>query len=141
MRTRWERFKWKLASWAQGRYGQDKLSKHLFWFSIFMWFTSVFLFFTTWRFLPLGIGWLALFWATFRMFSKNIYTRTKELAFYERIFGKPRRFFKLQKNKWRDRKTHRYFKCSCGSVLRVPKGKGEIVVTCPKCKARLNKKT
>ncbi|MBR3231854.1 MAG: hypothetical protein IKF75_04170, partial [Lachnospiraceae bacterium] len=42
------------------------------------------------------------------------------------IFGK--------KQEWKDRKTYRYFKCpGCGQEVRVPKGKGRIRITCPKC--------
>ena len=134
-------FKQRLAAWAQGRYGSDRLNKVLLWFSIIMWIISACLSKTTWQLLPLSLGWLALVYSTFRMFSRNIYTRQRELAFYDRITEKPRRFFKLQKNKWRDRKTHRYFRCSCGAVLRVPKGHGEIVIKCPKCNSQLHKKT
>ncbi len=141
MNNRWERLKWKLATWAQGRYGQDKLCKHLVWSSVAMWLISVFLAYSVWQILPLTMGWLAFVFSTFRMFSRNIYARQKELAFYEKHTEKPRRFFKLQKNKWRDRKTHRYYRCSCGTVLRVPRGKGEIVIKCPKCHAQLSKKT
>lgn len=37
----------------------------------------------------------------------------------------------------RDRE-HRYFKCQdCGTMCRVPKGKGKIVITCPKCGAKI----
>lgn len=35
----------------------------------------------------------------------------------------------------KQRKTHRFFKCpECGVTVRVPKGKGKIKITCPKCK-------
>lgn len=141
MQKRPDAFKQRLIAWASGRYGQDKLSKHLLWFAVGMWLFSMFLGMTRWQLLPLTIGWLALVMATLRMFSRNVYARQKELAFYERHTEKPRRSLKLQKNKWRDRKTHRYFKCKCGAVLRVPKGKGEIVIKCPKCGAQLNKTT
>lgn len=141
MQTRWERFKWKLAAWTRGRYGGDKLTKHLFWFSIIMWLISVFLSASVWQVFPLGLAWLVLVFSTFRIFSRNIYARQRELVFYERLTEKPRQFFKLQKNKWHDRKTHRYFRCACGAVLRVPKNRGEIVIKCPKCSSQLHKKT
>lgn len=67
-----------------------------------------------------------------RTFSKNIYKRRQE---NEKFFG----FFKLQKNKWRDRKTHVYRKCpSCKAVLRLPKAKGKHNVVCPRCKNRFS---
>lgn len=141
MNSWWNRFKWRLVAFTQGRYGQDRFSKYLLWFSVAMWILSLFFVKSLWQLLPYSLGWLSLMYGTFRTFSRNIPARHRELAFFERVTNKPRRFFKLQKNKWRDRKTHRYFKCTCGASLRVPKGKGEIVIKCPKCGARLNKKT
>lgn len=141
MSSKWERFTWRVASWAQGRYGNDRLNKTLLWFSILTWIVAIFLSKSLWQLLPLSLGWLALVYVTFRMFSRNIYARQRELFFYDKVTEKPRRFFKLQKNKWHDRKTHRYFRCSCGAVLRVPKKRGEIVIKCPKCNAKLTKRT
>ena len=38
----------------------------------------------------------------------------------------------------RDRE-HRYFKCrNCGTMCRVPRGKGKIVITCPRCGSRID---
>ena len=141
VQNRWNNIKWKLANFAQGRYGSDKLNKHLVWASLLMWLVSVFLSHSAWRLLPLALGWSALLYSTFRMLSRNIYARQKELRVYEKITKKPSKFFKLQNNKWRDRKTHKYFRCKCGAALRVPKGRGEIIITCPKCKKQLCKKT
>ena len=65
-----------------------------------------------------------------RMFSRNIAKRRRE---NEKFCG----FFKLWKNKFRDRKTHVYRKCpSCKAVLRLPKAKGKHTVVCPRCKNR-----
>ena len=42
------------------------------------------------------------------------------------------------KKMWKGRKTTAYLKCpNCGTVSRVPKGKGKIRVTCPKCHAKM----
>ena len=42
------------------------------------------------------------------------------------------------KKMWKGRKTTAYLKCpSCGQMLSVPKGKGKIRVTCPKCHAKM----
>ena len=141
MSNRWNNIKWELAEWMRGRYGGDALTKNLLWVSIVMWMLSALLGRSPWRMLPLTLGWTALAFSTFRMFSRNLYARQRELARYQRITKKPRDFFKLLKNKWRDRKTHKYFRCSCGAVLRVPKGRGDIVITCPKCKDKISKKT
>ena len=42
------------------------------------------------------------------------------------------------KKMWKGRKTTAYLKCpNCGQILSVPKGKGKIRVTCPKCHAKM----
>ena len=49
---------------------------------------------------------------------------------------------KLLINRIQERETHKYFKCKkCKAVLRVPKGRGKIEITCPKCRAKVIKKT
>jgi len=85
---------------------------------------------------------LIMFWTIFRSYSKNIPRRRRELEVYLKIKRKPQNARKLRKNKKRDKKTHCYFKCpTCKAVLRVPRGKGEIIVTCPRCNGRIPKKT
>ena len=66
----------------------------------------------------------------YRMFSRNIAKRRRE---NERFCG----FFRLRKNKFRDRKTHVYRKCpNCRAVLRLPRAKGKHSVVCPRCRHR-----
>ena len=75
-----------------------------------------------------------LVWIFFRMFSRNLGKRRRE---NEKFCG----FFKLLKNKFRDRKTHVYRKCpNCRAVLRLPKSKGKHTVVCPRCKNRFSVK-
>ena len=70
----------------------------------------------------------------FRMLSRNIVKRRRE---NERFCG----FFRLCKNKFRDRKTHVYRKCpKCRAVLRLPRAKGKHSVVCPRCKHRFEVK-
>lgn len=66
--------------------------------------------------------------AVWRMFSRNIPARERE---NQKFLGVWRRFTGWFK---RDRKHFVYIKCAdCKASLRVPKGKGTIIVTCPKC--------
>ena len=69
-------------------------------------------------------------WAIFRCLSRNTYKRYQEnrkyLAFLQRIKDK----------------EHRYYNCPrCRQQIRVPRGKGKIAITCPKCKEKFIKKT
>ena len=42
------------------------------------------------------------------------------------------------KQMWKKRKTNAFLKCpNCGQMLSVPKGKGKIIVTCPKCHTKM----
>ena len=137
MRNFLNRLAIKIQSFMYGRHGYDKLSVHLLWAAVIVYIPAMFV----WR-IPLSLIYLALIgYSIFRVFSKNNTKRYAELNAYNRFLGKIKGFFKLRKNKWRDRKTHVYFKCSCGAVLRVPKGKGEITVHCPKCKKSIDKRT
>ena len=65
---------------------------------------------------------------------------TIETTAYETV--KPKAEIKILMSQIRDRKTHRYYKCkSCKTVMRVPKGRGKIEITCPKCRMKVIKKT
>lgn len=128
----------KVAGFFYGRYGSDTLNKVLM-AIYFVWmisFTIVDIFVDS---IVISIvGWcitILLFSIVFsRMMSKNISKRRRE---NEKFCG----FFKLRRNKFRDRKTHVYRKCkACKTVLRLPKVKGKHFVVCPKCKNRFQVK-
>ena len=119
-----------------GRYGPDELVAVLFIFSCILTFLS--------NFRPLrylyfaAVAVLAL--AAWRMLSKNVAKRREERYKFLQLAEKPMAEIKLIKNRIRDRKTHRYFKCkNCGASLRIPKGRGKISVTCPKCRVKVTK--
>jgi len=39
-------------------------------------------------------------------------------------------------------KDHKYFTCkACGTICRVPVGKGKIIITCPKCGGQIHGKS
>lgn len=137
MRSFMERMRWKFQNFMIGRYGHDELNVDLIKIALASWFISLFVF----RDIFSLIYFICLFYSLFRMFSKNTSKRYKELLTYQRISKKPKQFFVRQKSKWRDRKTHRYFKCKCGAHLRVPKGKGKIDIRCRVCGEHMIRKT
>lgn len=116
------------AVWMQGRYGKDELNQFLVLVSLVPIFISFFV--------PKAL-YLALIptgFALYRNCSKDYAKRRKERDTYIRIFEDVVQWLKVQERRWNDRKTHRYFTCEhCKAVFRVPKGKGSIEVTCPKC--------
>ena len=138
MRNWLQRLSYKMSAFMYGRYGTDELSK-------FLMILALILMVISW-FPNLGLVYFAalalMVWSLFRTFSRNFTKRRRELERYLKIQKPIANFFKLQRNKWRDRKTHVYFKCKkCRAVLRVPKGKGSIVVICTRCKDRIEKET
>lgn len=138
MRRLLENWKWKLQRFMYGRYGMDELTAAATFFSLLLWLISVWF---SLRYLN-TVAFAIMVWACWRCYSKNIPNRRKENDTFLRLVRKPKNWFGLQRNRWRDRKTHRYFRCSsCKAVLRVPKGRGMIEVTCPKCKTAMRKKT
>ena len=128
----------KLQQFMIGRYGSDQ-------FTLFLSIAGViFSFLGNFRHLRYFyfIGLILIFYGLFRSLSRNYEARRKELNWYLRVSEKPKAQIKLLMNKIRDRKTHRYFKCSsCKTVMRVPKGRGKIEITCPKCRMKTIKKT
>ena len=77
-----------------------------------------------------------------RLFSRNINARYQENQKFLTAVQPVRKWFGGVKQRFRDRKTHRYYVCpNCDMTLRVPRGKGKINITCPKCRAQFIKKT
>lgn len=114
----------------QGRYGGDKLNITLVWISFGAYIVSLLIPFAAAKLVLMVVYYGLLGWAIFRMLSRNTYKRYQEnrkyLQFIDRV---------------KDRE-HRYFDCPrCRQQVRVPRGKGKIAITCPKCREKFVKKT
>lgn len=140
MKKRFSNWGYKLSSFMQGRYGYDELSRFLsiagLIIMVFSWFPHLNILY----FLGLAL----LLWSWFRTFSRNIYKRQMELSKFLNLKGKITQKIRLYKNMWRDRKTHKYYKCpGCRTYVRIKKpAKGKrIMVTCPKCRQSFEKRT
>ena len=127
-----------LSSWMQGRYGTDELSMFLLISAIVLMLAGSLFDTSVLSTLALLISVLALF----RSCSKNHSKRLGELQIFQKVVKKPKAWLSLTSKRITNRKTTCYFKCEeCQTTLSVPKGKGEIRVTCPKCKTVKNYKT
>ena len=126
-----------LQNFMRGRYGVDQLS--IFLLVIYIVVTLLTGFFQ----LPLlSYAPLALYWCWFRILSRKTYKRSKENTTFLRMVLPITSRYRSLKKRFRDRKTHKYYRCpNCKQELRVPKGKGEITITCPKCKTKFDKRT
>lgn len=116
-----------------GRYGVDEFSRFLNMVAMI----SLLLFVLVKNTISL-IFWLmavgSLIWSYIRMFSRNTYKRRAENNAYLTIRYHLTRKFTGLKQRMRQKKYYRFYKCPrCGVTTRVPKGKGTIRITCPKC--------
>ena len=76
-----------------------------------------------------------------RMLSKNLVKRRAENAKFLAWWYPVKNRLAGMKARRAD-KAHKYFTCrACKTVCRVPVGKGKIVITCPKCGAKINAKS
>ena len=113
------------------RYKGDEFNRFLAIVYLIFWILSAFPYLRFFLVLNTAI----LSYIFYRAFSKNFYARRQELNRYLKIKNRIKSELILKKQKYQNRKTHLYFKCSnCKANLRVPKGVGKIEVTCPKCK-------
>ena len=133
-----DKLKYGFIRFMQGRYGgTDKLNRFLIYGAIALMIVNMFF----------GSSILSLlytamyFYAIFRMFSRNMSARYAENTKFEQLFGKAqisvRQFIVRMKNS----KQYKYFTCpKCKSRLKLPRGVGEVTVTCGKCGEKIRKK-
>ena len=119
-----------LTRFMAGRYGTDKLNTCILVLGLIFCLISMLLP-SGWPVLLLtGLAYACSFTAIFRAFSRNTYKRYRE----------NRRYLSLVE-RLKDRE-HRYYSCpKCRQSVRVPKGKGKIAITCPRCREKFIKKT
>ena len=78
----------------------------------------------------------------FRMFSRNYVKRSEENRKYLDTVWKIKNWFLKKKNRIIQSKDFHIYKCpSCGQKIRIPRGKGKICITCPKCRNQFEKKS
>ena len=85
---------------------------------------------------------LMVIYGYYRMMSKNHQRRYQEnrkfLEIKNKIFG----IFQRERRLMEERKVNHIYACpSCKQKIRVPKGKGKIEITCPKCHTKFVKRS
>ena len=131
-------FKEKLAKFLAGRYGGDSLNTVLNAFSVAALIAAVIVFGAS------GTGAVQSdVYYLFRTFSRNLTARRAEYEWYRSHIAAPIAKRRREARTRREQSaTHRFFKCpGCGQTVRVPKGKGKIRITCPKCGKVFEKKS
>ena len=119
-----------LRRFMEGRYGNDKLNSAILGSALVMVILALFIRNPLLNLILHGISYALMFWSIFRTLSRNTYKRYQE-----------NRQFLKSVDRFRDRE-HRYFECpKCRQTVRVPRGKGKIAITCPRCKEKFVKKS
>lgn len=127
----------KFYRFMQGRYGIDQLNSFLMIVCVICFIVNMFIGSIVLTFIDYGT-WL---FVIFRMFSKNIYARNRENDKYLNFFSPLSRWLKLKLMSKQD-PSNKYFSCpKCKQMVRVPKGHGTVVVTCPNCQNKFEKRT
>lgn len=117
-------------NFMSGRYGTDKLNMVILGSGVLVSLIASFIRLPLVMLLLTVLSYGLLIWALFRSFSRNTYKRYEE----NRRFGL---FFDRLKDR-----QHRYYKCpKCRQSVRVPRGKGKISITCPRCREKFIRKT
>ena len=130
-------FRERVARFFYGRNGADTLANAVMILALALTFLNMILQSMLLSLLVLGL----LIYFNFRMLSKNLWKRQQENRAFQALLGRLRRFFSLQRSRWRDRKTHIYRTCPhCKRTLRLPRTKGEHTVCCPCCYQRFQVK-
>lgn len=132
------RMRERMQSFMAGRYGTDQLSKLILWISLACLAVSMFTRLNVFYIL----GLVLLIYTYYRMFSRNVAKRYAENQKYLNW----RYGFAVRRNKrkvhWEQRKIYRFYKCpQCRQKVRVPKGKGKVAITCPKCRMEFVRKS
>lgn len=127
----------RTAEWARGRNGVDALASACSNVAILLvvvdlWARTVVVSFVALAFL--GYSW-------FRMSSRNVSARRAENERFTKAFGPVAAWLSNPVAAATESRTYKHLTCpSCGQRVRIPRGKGKVRVTCPKCHTRFEGK-
>ena len=131
-----------ISRFMYGRNGADHLGLTMIWAAILLDVINMFIKHKAAHGVISIVAAIVSVWALWRMLSRNLYKRREEnRKFMEKIWFPITKGFRTAKTQRMD-KEHKYFTCTvCRTVCRVPKGKGKIVITCPKCGNQIHGKS
>lgn len=120
----------KLIRFFAGHYGTDDLNQFLFVLELILF--GITLFFP--NIISNTLFYLTIILYLYRTLSRNIVARSVENQKYIRVKSMITHKFVALKKDFQE-KGYKHIVCpNCAQIVRVPKGKGNITVTCPSCR-------
>ncbi|MBR6896859.1 MAG: hypothetical protein IKN24_01700 [Lachnospiraceae bacterium] len=136
------KLKKSLYNQLRGRYGIDSYSNFLLGFGLIL---AVITLFVRNSYVYIGmtaVAWICFVYAYIRMFSKNYEKRSAQNRRFLACLGAFRTFVNRKKAHYKISRTHKIFTCpGCRQKIKVPKGKGNVVISCPKCRMEFTGKS
>ena len=127
----------KFLHFMQGRYGADQLYRVMLIGGAVLVILSNFIF----EVFFLLLGWILVVLAFVRAFSKDYSRRYAENQKFLELTGKIRKVFGKQRYVMEQRKDYHIYTCpQCRQKIRMPRGKGKVEISCPKCHTKFIKK-
>ena len=125
----------RMIQFMRGRYGSDELGRVTMWTSLIL-----IVIFALTRNPVLGVlALLMILWTDFRLFSRNIVRRSAENRWFLKHTAGIVQFLKRDA---KERRHYHIYRCpNCKQKIRIPKGKGRIEITCPRCHIEFIKKS
>ena len=122
-------FRYKLMQFMSGRYGTDNFCYALIIVSCVLAFLNIFI-----RSIILqSLVYALVFYAVFRVFSRNVEARRKENQWFSNKLTAFKRYKEIREKRKAD-VLHVYKKCpKCKAILRLPRRVGKHTTVCPKC--------
>lgn len=121
----------QLRKFMYGRYGVDRFSRIIILFSLII----ALIVSLTRSSLFLWLSYIPLFYALFRILSRDTQKRARENYIYSEIIRRIKVRAKNARLLLVGTKTHKFYRCKgCGQMIRIPRGKGKISISCPKCR-------
>ena len=128
----------KLRQFMIGRYGTDGLKQILSIDSLVLLLIASFCRVSLVTYLCAAL----LIFCYYRTFSRNISMHTEENYKFYTLKDRVDNKFKGWKEQWANRKLYHYYRCpQCRQKLRVPRGRGRIQISCPRCGTQFIKKS
>ncbi|MDD3026795.1 MAG: hypothetical protein PHI41_01870 [Erysipelotrichaceae bacterium] len=127
----------KLMRFLYGRYGNDLFNSFLIGLALTLAIMNLFVN-SSWLFYP---SYGLMLYSLFRSFSRKYQNRRQELNWFLKISLPIREWLRMVGLQLKNR-DFRYYRCKqCRQLTRVPKGRGKIAITCPRCGNKFSKRT